>query len=131
MPSASPAGTRPAVISRAKSCPDKSEVKGRRGAAAAPGTRTAGPIAVNSRPPRANRPRDSRTPTTPWPPSAAHCAVIRSMAASRAWYIASTSGPEDPASPGPAAWASGGAGITPPAAPEAAGQLDPPAEAAA
>ena len=95
MPSASPAGTQPAVISRAKSCPDRSEVKGTRGSAA-PAARTAVPTAVNSRPPRTNDPRVSRTPTTPWPPTAAHSAVIRSTAVRRAWYIAATSGSKDP-----------------------------------
>ena len=53
-------------------------------------------MAVNSSPPRKNVPRDSRTPTTPCPPSRAHSAVIRSRAVCRAWYMARTSAPNDP-----------------------------------
>jgi hypothetical protein len=132
MPSASPAGTQPAMISRAKSWPDTAEVKGTRSSAAAPAARTAVPTAVNSSPPRANGPRDSRTPTTPWPPSAAHSAVIRSTAARRAWYIASTSGPNPPGSPRPGTRDVGGAGISPPpGVPAVPGQLDPLAAPAA
>jgi len=96
MPSASPAGTQPALISLAKSCPDRSEVKGTRGPVTSPAARTAVPMAANWSPPSGNDPRDSRTPTTPWPPTAAHWAIIRSMAACRAWYLASTCGPNDP-----------------------------------
>ncbi|HEX6450844.1 MAG TPA: hypothetical protein VF060_15450 [Trebonia sp.] len=125
MPSVSPAGTQPAMTSRAKSCPDTAEVKGTRGPAVAPAARTAVPTAVNSSPPRANGPRDSRTPTTPWPPSAAHSAVIRSTAARRAWYMASTSGPNPPGSRRPGPWAANGTGISPPGAPAVPGQLDP------
>ena len=65
MPSTSPAGTQPVIISLAKSCPDTSQVKGTGGPCAAPGARTAVPRAVNCGPPRGNDPRDSRTPTTP------------------------------------------------------------------
>jgi len=83
MPAASPAGTQPVMISLAKSCPETSQVKGARGPGAAPGARTAVPIAVKSSP-RGSDPRDSRTPTTPCPPIAAHSAVIRSMAVCRA-----------------------------------------------
>ena len=93
MPSASPAGTQPAMISLAKSCPVRSQVNGSRRPYAAPGARTAVPIAVNSSPPRENDPRRSRTPTTPCPPSWAHSAVIRPIAVCRAWYMACTSGP--------------------------------------
>jgi hypothetical protein len=121
MPSASPAGTQPAMTSRAKSCPDTAQVKGTRGPAAALAARTAVPAAVNCSP-RANGPGDSLTPTTPWPPSAAHSAVIRSTAARRTWCIASTSGPNPPASPRPVARSADGTGISPPAVP---GQLDP------
>ena len=50
MPSTSPAGTQPVMISLAKSCPDKSEVKGTWCPRAAPGARIAVPMAVNSQP---------------------------------------------------------------------------------
>ena len=46
-----------------ESCPDRSQVNGSC-TYAAPGARTAVPIAVNSRPPRENDPWDSRMPTT-------------------------------------------------------------------
>jgi hypothetical protein len=131
MPSASPAGTQPVVISLAKSCPDRSEVNGSRRPYAAPGARTAVPMAVNSSPPSGNDPRDSRTPTTPCPPSWAHSVVIRSMAAWRAWYMACTSGPKDPGLPCPGTWIADGPGSPPPADPPAAGQLDPLADPAA
>jgi hypothetical protein len=107
MPSTSPAGTQPAPISLAKSCPDRSQVKGTGGPGAAPGARTAVPMAWNRAPPRGNGPRDSRTPTTPWPPSSAHSAVIRSMAACRAWYLACTSGPKEPGPLRPDTWVAG------------------------
>jgi hypothetical protein len=105
MPSASPAGTHPALTSRAKSCPDRPQVKGTCGPAGAPAARTAVPMAVNSSSPKMNGVRDSRSPTTPWPPRAAHSAVIRSRAVRRAWYMASTSGPNPSGSPRPAALA--------------------------
>ena len=50
MPRTSPAGTQPVMISLAKSCPDKSEVKGTGGPCAVPGARIAVPMAVNSSP---------------------------------------------------------------------------------
>ena len=59
----------------------------------APGALTAVPMAWNSRPPAGNRPIDSRTPTMPCPPSAAHSADIRPIAARRAAYSVCTSGP--------------------------------------
>jgi hypothetical protein len=62
------------------------------GGAGAPAPRTAVPIAWNSSPPDTNSPEVSDTPTTPCPPSAAHSAVIRSIALRLASYIASTSG---------------------------------------
>ena len=82
-PRTSPAGTQPVMISLAKSCPDKSEVKGTPGPSG-PGARTAVPMATNSAPPtRGKDPLDSRTPTTPCPPSSPHSAVIRSTAVCR------------------------------------------------
>ena len=83
MPSARPAGTQPRMISLAKSWPDRSEVNGRF-SGGAPGARTAVPIALNSRPPAGKGPIVSFTPTTPWPPSSAHSAVIRLIAVCRA-----------------------------------------------
>ena len=98
------------MISLAKSCPDKSEVKGTPGPNA-PGARTAVPMATNSAPPtRGKDPLDSRTPTTPCPPSSPHSAVIRSMAVCLAWPMACTSGPKDPGSPGPETWVADWAG---------------------
>ena len=92
------------MISLAKSCPDRSEVKGTPGPGA-PGARTAVPMATNSAPPtRGKDPLDSRTPTTPCPPSSPHSAVIRSRAVCLAWPMACTSGPKDPGSPGPETW---------------------------
>ena len=80
MPSASPAGTQPALTSLAKSCPDRPEVKGAPCPCPAPGARTAVPMAVNSsppsrktsaaagRPPRRARPaRRTRRPSGRWP----------------------------------------------------------------
>ena len=55
MPSTSPAGTQPAMISLAKSCPDTSPVKGTGCPCAAPGARTAVPRAVNCGPPSGKR----------------------------------------------------------------------------
>src|SRR5271165_5820368 len=130
MPSASPAGTQPVMISLAKSCPDTSEVKGTCGPYGAPGARTAVPMALNSSPPSGNDPRDSRTPTTPCPPSLAHSVVIRSMAVCRAWYMACTSGPKDPGSPRPDTWVAAPAGHASPDDPRAAGQVYPLAEPA-
>src|SRR5205823_12575538 len=121
-PSASPTGTQPAMISLANSCPDTPQVKSARGA---PGARTAVPMAVKSSPPRGNDPRDSRTPTTPCPPSAAHWAVIRPRAVRRAWYMASTSGPNDPASPRADTWVAGRPGVMPPDDSRTPGQLYP------
>ena len=69
MPSASPAGTQPFMISLAKSCPDRSEVNGRFrreprcrqvDTGPTPGARMAVPIALNSRPPAGNAPMVSR-----------------------------------------------------------------------
>jgi hypothetical protein len=131
MPSASPTGTQPVMISVAKSCPDRSEVKGTRGPDGVPAARTAVPMALNSSPPRGKDPRCSRTPTTPCPPSAAHSAVIRWMAVCRASYIASTSGPNDPGSPVPDTWVAGPAGTLAPDAPHAPEQLYPLADPAA
>src|SRR6185437_15694172 len=125
MPTARPAGTHPAVISLAKSCPETSQVKSARCPCAAPGARTAVPAAAKSSPLRGSTPRDSRTPTTPCPPSAAHSAVIRSMAVCRARYMASTSGPNDPASCRPDTWVAGPAGLRSADDPHAPGQLDP------
>ncbi len=105
MPSASPAGTHPFMISLVKSCPDKSEVNGRFGrvprccqveTGPTPGARIAVPIALNSRPPAGNAPMVSRTPTTPCPPSSLHSAVIRSRALCRASYMAWTRGANEP-----------------------------------
>ena len=75
------------------------------------------------RPAKGNDPRDSRTPTTPCPPSAAHWAVILPRAVRRAWSMASTSGPNDPASPRPDTWVTGRPGVTPPDDPRTPGQL--------
>ena len=105
MPSTSPAGTQPVMISLAKSCPDSSAVKGTGGPCAAPGARTAVPRAVNCGPPRGNDPRDSRMPTTPCPPSPAHSVIIRPTAVCRAWSMVCTSGPNDPTPPRPDTWA--------------------------
>src|SRR5215471_14371159 len=91
MPSTRPAGIQPLITSFAKSWPDRSEVNGWR-SGIAPGARTAVPIALNSRPPAGNRPIVSRTPTTPWPPSAAHSADIRPIAARLAAYMVWTIG---------------------------------------
>jgi hypothetical protein len=94
-PNTSPAGTHPAMISLAKSCPDTSEVKGS-AVNFAPRARTAVPSALNSCPPRRNDPRVTRSPTTPSPPSSAHWAAIRSIAVRLAWSMARTSGPNGP-----------------------------------
>src|SRR5580698_5099499 len=141
MPSASPAGTQPFMISLVKSCPDRSEVNGARRArpwdwdlgwdldfdfgdtGGAPGARMAVPMALNSRPPAGNDPMVSRTPTTPWPPRSAHSVVIRSMALCRAWYIACTSGPKDPKPPREETWVTVRAGMPYPKDPQAPGQL--------
>ena len=64
----------------------------------APRARTAVPTAVNSCPPSRYDPRDTRSPTTPSPPSSAHSAVSRSTAVSLAWSMARTSGPSGPSS---------------------------------
>ncbi len=64
--------------------------------AGAIGARMAVPIALNSRPPAGNWPMLSRTPTTPWPPSAVHSATMRLIAARRASYMVFTSGPNEP-----------------------------------
>jgi len=77
---------------------------------------------MNSSPPRGNDPRDSRTPTTPCPPSRAHSAVIRPMAVWRAWYMACTSGPKGPGLSCPGTWVAAGPSIPPPEDPPAAGQ---------
>src|SRR5215472_15178974 len=99
IPTATPAGTQPARMSLAKSWPDRSELNGR-GGAGAPWPRTAVPIACNSRPPNANSPKVSKTPTTPCPPSAAHWAVIRPIAfcltSYMAWTIGRTANPPWP-----------------------------------
>src|SRR5262249_1351046 len=79
--------------------PDSSEVNGRsRGGAAA---RTAVPIALNSSPPVGKAPMVRDTPTTPWPPSSAHSAVIRAIAVRRASYSVATMGPNAPKLPSP------------------------------
>jgi len=124
MPSTSPAGTQPFVISLAKSCPDRSQVKGT-GGPCAPGARTAVPMAWNRAPPRGKGPRDSRTPTTPCPPSSVHSAVIRSMAACRAWYMACTSGPKEPGPFSPDTWVAGPGGIWSRSDLQVPGQLNP------
>ena len=98
MPSASPAGIQPLCTSLAKSWPDRSEVNGWR-SGGAPGARIAVPIALNSSPPAGNRPMVSATPTTPCPPSSAHSATIRLIAARLASYIVCTIGPNDPYPP--------------------------------
>ena len=56
MPSASPTGTQPALISFAKSWPDTSEVKGADRPCPAPGARTAVPMTANCVPPRERAP---------------------------------------------------------------------------
>src|SRR5690348_6986359 len=99
MPSTSPAGIQPSVNSLAKSCPDRSEVNGR--ASGGPGPRTAVPSALNSRPPAGKAPILRVTPTTPWPPSAAHSAVIRPIASRRAWYSVVTIGANEAKLPSP------------------------------
>src|ERR1022692_248821 len=125
MPSTSPAGTQPVITSLAKSCPDKPQVKGTRGPGVAPGARTAVPVAMNWDPPARNDPRDSRTPTTPCPPSSRHSLVILSMAPSRAWYLACTSGPNDPGSLRPDTWVAGLGGVGSPSGLQVPGQLYP------
>ena len=114
----------PLYANFAKSCPEMSQVKGACCPGAAPGARTAVPAAVKSSPLRGSAPRASRTPTTPCPPSAAHC-VIRLMAVCRAWYMASTSGLNDPASRRPDTWAGGPADLRSPADLHTTGQLYP------
>jgi hypothetical protein len=69
------------------------------------------PMALNSIPPAGNDPIVSRTPTTPCPPSAAHSAVIRSIALCRASYIDWTSGANDPKPPRPDTWVTVRAGM--------------------
>jgi hypothetical protein len=125
MPSTSPAGTQPVAISLAKSCPDRSQVKGTRGAGATPGARTAVPMAWDRAPPRGNGPGVSRTPTTPCPPSSAHSAVIRSIAACRAWYLACTSGLNEPGPFRPDTWVAGSGGVWSPSDLQVPGQLYP------
>ena len=137
----SPAGAQPAAISRAKSCPDRAEVKGNSTARDAPAeTRTAVPRAVNSSPPRG---RTSRGPAGPPRPRDRQArpprAVIRSTAARLAWYMASTSGPEGTARitrcrhlAGRPRLGDGCPGTTLPAGdPGTPGQLDPLADPAA
>ena len=123
MPSARPAGTQPFMISLAKSCPDRSEVKAllrvfpcdfQADTGGTPGARIAVPMALNSRPPAGNEPMVSRTPTTPCPPSSSHSLVIRSSALCRAWYIVCTSGANDPKPPRLDTWVVVRAGMTPP-----------------
>src|SRR6202522_1953135 len=109
-------------MSLAKSWPDRSELNGCSGAAA-PVPRTAVPVAWNSSPPDRNSPEVSDTPTTPWPPSAAHSAVIRPIAVCLASYRAWTTG-RTPKPPSPDTRVSGldGPGPLldqPPAQPEA------------
>ena len=118
------------MMSLAKSCPDTSEVKGTDGPFAAPGARIAVPMAVNSSPPRGNSPLDSRTPTTPCPPSAAHSAVIRPTAVSRVWYMACTSGPNEPDPPRPDTWVASRADTPSPGDPWVPGQVYPLADPA-
>ena len=65
----------------------------------------------------------SRTPTTPWPPSSAHSAVIRSRALCRAWYIACTSGPKEPKPPAAGHLGDGPGRDAYPHDPQAPGQL--------
>jgi hypothetical protein len=112
-------------MSFAKSCPDRSQVKGAGGSCAVPGARTAVPMAWNRAPPRGKGPRDSRTPTTPCPPSAVHSAVIRSMAACRAWYMACTSGAKDPGPFSPDTWVAGPGGVWSRSGLQVPGQLNP------
>ena len=76
-----------------------------------PGARTAVPMALNSRPPAGNGPMVSRTPTTPCPPSSLHSVLIRSRALCRAWYIAWTSGANDPNPPLLETWVTVRAGV--------------------
>src|SRR5262249_22589231 len=99
MPSARPTGIQPSRNSLAKSWPDRSEVNGR--SRAAPAARTAVPIALNSSPPVGKAPMVRDTPTTPWPPSSAHSALIRAIAVRRASYSVATMGPKEPKLPSP------------------------------
>ena len=75
-------------------------------------------------------PLDSRTPTTPCPPSAAHSAVIRPTAVSRVWYMACTSGPNEPDPPRPDTWVASRADTPSPGDPWVPGQLYPLADPA-
>src|SRR5262249_57915827 len=59
------------------------------------------PIACNSIPPVGKAPMLRGRPTTPWPPSSVHSAVIRAIAVRRASYSVATIGPNEPKSPSP------------------------------